>query len=602
MSDFSEQDLHVSLSESDLLALWNDFLKQIARRYTETIASLWFSEAIPIGLRENNLFLLVEVEFKRNTVDIRYRAELEKFFSTQLGAPIYLCLYSLPQARKIPYFEKNEEYLRARTRDMFWALFPTRLFSDERIQQKDPTHPNYFNMTEEEREQVSAERRARRGDKPFDLERVARAFKEDFEDAVRMVQEGNVPKIEPLPDNPDQELAAQIRAHIAQGQVPTDNDQFLLPDAPPTPSAPSSSVPSVPSEATPVAPVAPIAPAPKKERDEDVFDFDHFIVGNSNRLAHAACIAVAREPAREYNPLFIWGQSGLGKTHLLKAIISRVKREHPEMKIKYVKGEEFTNQMVESITYNRTEQFRESYRTVDILLIDDIQFIAGRESTQEEFFHTFNALYENQKQIILTSDRPPKEILRLEERLRTRFEWGMIADITPPDLDLRVAILKKKAELSDLELPNDIAIYIAQNLSSNVRQLEGAIKKIYANVVLLGNPLTMETVVSCIADLMTGAEPVAMTVEKILNRVAQKYEVSVESIKGTRRTKSIVQARHVAIYLIRELTAMSFPQLGKLFSKDHSSVMSSYNKIEEAIKKEDPFALEIRELQRAIKE
>ena len=428
MSDLSEQSVRVSLSESDLLALWNDFLKQIARRYTETIASLWFSEAIPIGLRENNLFLLVEVEFKRNTVDIRYRAELEQFFSMQLGAPIYLCLYSLPQARKMPYFEKNEDYLRTRTRDMFCALFPTLLFSDERIQQKDPSHPSYFSMTEDEREKLSAERRAARGDKPFDMERVVRKLKEDLEEGERMAREGRIPPVEPLPDKPDLELAAQIRSHIAQGQMPTDNDQFLVFDAPqaPTVSTPAEPIP------TPI-PKADTVPSPKRE--ENVFDFDHFIVGNSNRLAHAACIAVAREPAREYNPLFIWGQSGLGKTHLLKAIILRVQKEHPEMKIKYVKGEEFTNQMVESITYNRTEQFRESYRTVDILLIDDIQFIAGRESTQEEFFHTFNALYENQKQIILTSDRPPKEILRLEDRLRTRFEWGMIADITPPDLD-----------------------------------------------------------------------------------------------------------------------------------------------------------------------
>lgn len=327
-----------------------------------------------------------------------------------------------------------------------------------------------------------------------------------------------------------------------------------------------------------------------------LLDFDHFIVGSSNKFAHAACLAVAKEPAKYYNPLFIHGPSGLGKTHLLNAIINYLRLNRPELKIRYVKGDEFTNQMIESISFNRTEQFRESYRKVDVLFIDDIQFIAGKESTQEEFFHTFNALHEDEKQIILTSDRPPRDIPHLEERLRSRFEWGLIADIQPPDLELRVAILKNKSKIHDLEIPNEVLTFIAENLVNNVRQLEGAIKKIAAQSKLMGLPVTMDLAFRCISDMIVGSEPVAMTADKVIAKVARKYEVSIEDIKGQKRTKQIATARHVAVYLIRELTNMSLPQMGKYFGRDHATILSSYNKIQEEIKKDALFDLEIKEL------
>ncbi len=339
-------------------------------------------------------------------------------------------------------------------------------------------------------------------------------------------------------------------------------------------------------------------PLSTTDENGNEFDFEHFVVGSSNKFAHAACLAVAQKPAGSYNPLFIHGPSGLGKTHLLKAVIRHLQLHHPELKIRYVKGDEFTNQMIESISFNRTEQFRENYRKVDVLLIDDIQFIAGKEATQEEFFHTFNALYEDNKQIILTSDRPPKDIPRLEDRLRTRFEWGLTADINPPDLELRVAILKNKSASYGISMSAEVLTLVAENLRNNVRQLEGAVKKIAAQSLLLGQPITKELAFSCISDLMSGSEPIAMTSERILNKIAEKYEVSVEDIKGAKRTKQIATPRHIAVYLIRELTNMSFPQLGKLFDRDHATIMNSYQTVSTKMKDDPFFEGEIKELLR----
>ena len=338
------------------------------------------------------------------------------------------------------------------------------------------------------------------------------------------------------------------------------------------------------------------------------YTFENFIVGNSNKFAHAASIAVANEPACKanqegytYNPLFIYGPSGLGKTHLLYAIINRVRMTKPELKIVYVKGEEFTNQLVDSIFKNTSEQFREKYRTADLLLIDDIQFIAGRESTQEEFFHTFNALYEDHKQIILTSDRPPRDIKTLEDRLKTRFEWGITADIQPPDADLRAAILKQKAVDMNIHLNNDVINFLAENLKSNIRQMEGAIKKLGALSLLTGTPITIELAKNSIADIMTGGEPVGVTVDRILEHTAKKFGVTVDDIKGTKRNKEIAYARHVAIYLMRKLTDMSLPQIGRILKRDHTTILSSLKTIEKEIGSNSVTDIEIGELQKEIK-
>lgn len=330
------------------------------------------------------------------------------------------------------------------------------------------------------------------------------------------------------------------------------------------------------------------------------YTFDNFIVGNSNKFAHAACIAVAAKPAMDYNPLFIYGPSGLGKTHLMSAIVNEIHRKESGLRVMYVKGDEFTNQMIESLSKHEMHKFRERYRNCDILLIDDIQFIAGKEATQEELFHTFNALYEEQKQIILASDRPPKDIQPLEERLRTRFEWGVIADIQPPDLELRIAIIKKKAEQIHIDIPDDVLSFLAENLRSNIRQIEGAIKKLSAKSFLSGQHITMETAKSCLSELLGGGEPLNVTVDKIFTAIFNKYGIKKEELLSPKRNKDIADARHVAVYLIRTVTEMSFPGIGKLFARDHATIMTSYNKIKEKTMKDAAFFIEISELTKEI--
>ena len=326
------------------------------------------------------------------------------------------------------------------------------------------------------------------------------------------------------------------------------------------------------------------------------YTFENFIVGTSNTFAHSACTAVARNPAAAYNPLFIYGPSGLGKTHLLYAITNEVSKRYPNYNIIYVKGEEFTNQMVESIGKNLNKQFRDRYRKADLLLIDDIQFIAGREATQEEFFHTFNALFEDRKQIIMTSDLPPRDMKTLEDRLRTRFEWGLIADIQPPDYELRIAIMKKKAEAYGMEFPNDVLAFLAENLTSNVRLLEGAIKKISAFSYMNGQPITVQMASACTSDMITTSGPVKVNADRIISKVSQKYCVSKDDIYSKKRASNIALARHICVYLLRKLSDMSYKQIGRLFSKDHSTIMHSFTTIEEEIQHNTQLEIEINEL------
>ena len=330
------------------------------------------------------------------------------------------------------------------------------------------------------------------------------------------------------------------------------------------------------------------------------YTFDNFIVGNSNKFAHAACVAVAAHPARDYNPLFIYGPSGLGKTHLMSAVVNEIRRKKQDLKVVYIKGEEFTNQLIESLSMQQMAQFRERYRNCDILLIDDIQFIAGKNSTQEEFFHTFNALYEDRKQIILSSDRPPKDIQTLEDRLKTRFEWGLIADIEPPDLELRIAIIKKKAEQISVDLSEEVLEFLAENLRSNIRQIEGAVRKLSALSFLTGRTITMEIAKNCLSELLGGAEPISVTVDKVFSAVYKKYGVKKEDLIGTKRNKEIAFARHVSIYLIRTVTEMSFPNIGKIFSRDHATIISSYDKIYKKTSMDPVFNIEVQEMSKEV--
>ncbi len=355
---------------------------------------------------------------------------------------------------------------------------------------------------------------------------------------------------------------------------------------------------------------APVAPEKKKvdigEAIESPaivrdFTFENFVVGDSNRFAYTACEAVALQRSDDsFNPLFIYGPSGLGKTHLLYAITNRMKERNPNIRIVYRKSEDFTNDLIASIQAGSTQKFRDKYRSADVLLIDDVQFIAGKVQTQEEFFHTFGALYDAGKQIILTSDRPPKEIRTLEERLRTRFEWGLLADIQPPSLELRIAILKNKADHLGLRISEKNILYMAENLSNNVRQLEGAIKKISAYSILSGGEISDENVHAIVADLAIGTVSQEEIVKRIFSLVAQKYGVTVEEIKGKRRTAGIVMARHVAVWMIRTNTDYSFNKIGAIFSRDHATAMASWANIEEKILKDKDLENMLNDLSRQV--
>ena len=323
----------------------------------------------------------------------------------------------------------------------------------------------------------------------------------------------------------------------------------------------------------------------KKEKNaEDEYTFKQFIVGSSNKFAHAAATAVANNPGRSYNPLFIYGQSGLGKTHLLYAIASAVRGTYPNDRIIYIKGEDFTNELINSIQTARVQEFRDKYRSSDVLLVDDVQFIAGKDSTQEEFFHTFNTLYESKKQIVLTSDRPPKEINLLEDRLKTRFEWGLISDIQPPDYETRIAIIRLKAESLGIELSSEINDYIATTITANVRQLEGTVKKIKALHELMGREIDKSLAEEAITDIFKENPGMKPTPEIILQEFSNFYTIPVEKLRGSGRSRDMVQPRQVAMYLVRKLTDYSLPEIGKVFSRDHTTVLHSINKVEEYLK------------------
>lgn len=310
--------------------------------------------------------------------------------------------------------------------------------------------------------------------------------------------------------------------------------------------------------------------------DEDTFD--SFIVGASNKFAYAAANAVANDPGGKYNPLFIHGNSGLGKTHLLNAIAHQVKLTHPEANIVYTRGESFTNELVKYIGQKSTEAFHDKYRNADILLVDDVQFIAGKDSTQEEFFHTFNALYQAGNQIVLTSDRPPKEIALLEDRLRNRFEWGLMADIQSPDLETRMAIIKRKAEVLNFDLPDDIVQYIAEKLKNNIRQLEGAVKKIQAFVTMQGMPVNIMTAQTAIKDIIVDNSPTPVTINKIVTEVARTYGADSADIYSKKQNAQTTEMRQMAMYIVREMTGLSTKLIGREFNRDHSTVVYSLDK------------------------
>ena len=310
------------------------------------------------------------------------------------------------------------------------------------------------------------------------------------------------------------------------------------------------------------------------------YTFTSFVIGNSNRFAHAASLAVAESPAKAYNPLFIYGGVGLGKTHLMHAIGHYILQSNPNAKVEYVSSEKFTNELINAIKHDKNEEFRNKYRKVDVLLIDDIQFIAGKEGTQEEFFHTFNALHDANKQIILSSDRPPKEIPTLEDRLRSRFEWGLIADIQVPDFETRMAILKKKADVEHINVNNDVMVYIATKIKSNIRELEGALIRIVAYSSLTNKDITVDLATEALKDIISQKQGKNITIDLIQDIVSSYFNLRIEDLKSQRRTRNISHPRQIAMYLSRKLTDMSLPKIGEAFGgRDHTTVIHAYEKI-----------------------
>jgi chromosomal replication initiator protein len=330
------------------------------------------------------------------------------------------------------------------------------------------------------------------------------------------------------------------------------------------------------------------APKPQVTANEEMpkhmlnpkYTFDTFVIGSGNRFAHAASLAVAEAPAKAYNPLFIYGGVGLGKTHLMHAIGHYVIDHNPDAKVVYLSSEKFTNEFINSIRDNKAVHFRNKYRNVDVLLIDDIQFLAGKEQTQEEFFHTFNSLHEERKQIVISSDRPPKEIPTLEDRLRSRFEWGLITDITPPDLETRIAILRKKAKAENLDIPNEVMLYIANQIDTNIRELEGALIRVVAYSSLINQDMNADLAAVALKDIIPNSKPKKITIQDVQKSVAATFQIKVDDLKAKKRTKTVAYPRQIAMYLSREMTDNSLPKIGDEFGgRDHTTVIHAHEKI-----------------------
>lgn len=418
-----------------------------------------------------------------------------------------------------------------------------------------------------------------------------------------------------------------------------------LEQAPATPPVPAASVlpeetpaaepqpVSVAEQAGPVEPTQTVAPAPSQLENQSVsltessaqesaeaekvpaatwdstarlnpkYTFDSFVIGQSNRFAHAAAFAVSETPASTYNPLFIYGGSGLGKTHLLHAIGHYAKSLYPGLRVRYVNSEEFTNDFINSIRDNNGTSFKQIYRNVDMLLIDDIQFLAGKDSTQEEFFHTFNALHNHQKQVVITSDLPPKQLTGFAERMRSRFEWGLITDVQPPELETRIAILSKKAQSEGLDVPDDVMEYIASHISTNIRELEGALIRVTAFASLQQKPVDMALAEQVLKDLLLDDGPQEITAAQILQATAQYFEVSVDDLRSKSRSRTLVTARQIAMYLLRELTEMSLPRIGQeLGDRDHTTVMYADRKIRKLMAERQTIFTQVTELTNRIKQ
>lgn len=402
----------------------------------------------------------------------------------------------------------------------------------------------------------------------------------------------------PITDALSRRLGQQIQLGVRIAPPPDDVEDALIPPAEPFPDTDAALSADDGADGEPVENGEPVTdtqpgwPNYFTERPHAIdpavaagtslnrrYTFDTFVIGASNRFAHAAALAIAEAPARAYNPLFIWGESGLGKTHLLHAAGNYAQRLFPGMRVKYVSTEEFTNDFINSLRDDRKVAFKRSYRDVDVLLVDDIQFIEGKEGIQEEFFHTFNTLHNANKQIVISSDRPPKQLATLEDRLRTRFEWGLITDVQPPELETRIAILRKKAQMERLAVPDDVLELIASSIERNIRELEGALIRVTAFASLNKTPIDKSLVEIVLRDLIADASTMQISAATIMAATAEYFDTTVEELRGPGKTRALAQSRQIAMYLCRELTDLSLPKIGQAFGRDHTTVMYAQRKI-----------------------
>ncbi len=536
-----------NLNAGDLSAIWQIMLKsmQSENLISSTACDLWFKYFRLDYLDPEQAVFAVENEMKRNII-------LDKY-SDLLATQIEQVIGYTPRIQIV-----TDTSLAPELNKTDGVPYPTQILDDRR----------------RDREQAQKEEESAAGV----LEKLRALPKEPAEEPVRAGRD--------LPDM----RRGMTSPYLKEQYEDTERDPAY-------------------AEVNITEPAASPAPAQGQSGEKQLsynedYTFENFVVGNSNQFAHAAALSVAENVGMQINPLFIYGPSGLGKTHLMYAIANRALKRDASMKVIYVKGEEFLNQLVEAIRGGRsaaTAEFRAKYRSADMLLIDDIQFIAGKEATQEEFFHTFDALYEDHKQIIITSDRPPKELTTLEERIRSRFEAGLIADIQPPDYELRLAILKNKADQNNLEVPIDVIDFLAENLQSNIRQIEGVIKKLGAKNLLSGMPITMDMVLTTLPEYLRDTEPIGDTVSRIVDIVARKYNVTPTDIMGTSRKKEIKNARNVAMYVVRQVTKMSLPQIGAVFARDHSTIHSNISMVESELTTNTLFEAGVAEIMKEVK-
>ena len=589
---------------NELQEVWETALKVIERNthYSSTTMNLWFNDLKLVMVTDSTVVLVARSNFKRDIVrGDRHRKEIEAAMEELLGYPV---------SADVRSDEEQKNVVKELTRRENTAL-PEESPSENDFS-GDPSPEKTVTETKEpvgssDLNPLPEKKRQKHASSPScDSENDAIPFWIlDAEKAAARRKQSQTSKDDRLPPPSDPAVSESSVSepsapssdfvHTAAGVPKELRKKEKEEPAPSDPSSPSGGIDDSSLFST-VGESKIVNYADVYRRGKIEYTFDTFVVGSTNRFAHSACYAAATDPGGNCNPLFLYGPSGLGKTHLLYAITDWIQKNTPEKKVTYVRGEDFTNQLIDAISKNITPEFRERYRKVDVLLIDDIQFIAGKVSTQEEFFHTFNELYESNKQIVMASDRPARDMDTLEERLKTRFESALNADIQPPDMELRIAILQAKASAIGIKIPPDVMGYLAENLRSNVRQLEGAVRKIAAKSFLSGTPITVDLAIRCISDMMTGSEPVSVMVDKIITLVTERYHVSPEDLKSKKRSADIMTPRNLAIYLIRTMTDMSLPAIGKVFQRDHSTILNSLEAVDSKRKSNPSYEAELKEL------